>query len=66
MDSWLEEARIGGVPTRLVFDNASGVGRRIGEKIRFADLFLRFKSHYDFDVTFCNPDSGNEKGKCRE
>lgn len=54
--------RIGGVPGRMVFDNASGVGRRIGDKIRFADLFLRFKSHYGFDVTFCNPDSGNEKG----
>jgi transposase len=54
--------RIGGVPSRLVFDNASGVGRRIGEKVRFAELFLRFKMHYGFEVVFCNPASGNEKG----
>lgn len=54
--------RIGGVPSRLVFDNASGVGRRVGEKVRFAELFLRFKIHYGFEVVFCNPASGNEKG----
>lgn len=54
--------RIGGVPTRLVFDNASGVGRRVSENVRMAELFLRFKAHYGFDVTFCNPYSGHEKG----
>lgn len=54
--------RIGGVPRRMVVDNASGVGKRIGEHIQYSDLFLRFKCHYDFDVTFCNPDSGHEKG----
>lgn len=54
--------RIGGVPIRMVFDNASGAGRRIGEKIQYAELFLRFKCHYNFDVTFCNPYSGHEKG----
>jgi len=53
---------VGGVPSRLIFDNASGVGRRIGEKVRMTDLFLRFKCHYGFDVTFCNPYSGHEKG----
>jgi transposase len=54
--------RIGGVPQRLVFDNVSGVGRRIGDKVKLSDLFLRFKCHYGFDVTFCNPYSGHEKG----
>lgn len=54
--------RIGGVPSRIVFDNASGVGKRIGDKISMTDLFLRFKCHYRFDVTFCNPYSGHEKG----
>lgn len=54
--------RIVGVPWRIIFDNASGVGRRIGEKIRLAELFLRFKCHYGFDVTICNPYSGHEKG----
>jgi len=52
----------GGVPLRIVFDNASGVGRRVGEKVTMSELFLRFKCHYGFSVTFCNPASGNEKG----
>ncbi len=54
--------RIGGVPSRIVFDNASGVGRRVREKVTFSELFLRFKCHYGFSVSFCNPASGNEKG----
>ncbi|MEW5815608.1 MAG: IS21 family transposase, partial [Spirochaetota bacterium] len=54
--------RIGGVPERIVFDNASGVGRRIRDKISLADVFLRFKCHYGFSVSFCNPGSGHEKG----
>ena len=53
---------IGGVPRRIVFDNASGVGRRVREKVTLADLFLRFKCHYGFSVSFCNPASGHEKG----
>ncbi len=53
---------LGGVPLRIVFDNASGIGRRVGEKITMSDLFLRFKCHYGFSVSFCNPASGNEKG----
>jgi len=54
--------RIGGVPRRIVFDNATGVGRRMGEQVRLAEFFLRFKSHYGFQVTFCNPEAGYEKG----
>ena len=54
--------RIGRVPLRIVFDNASGVGRKIGDQVRFSELFMRFKCHYGFQVTFCNPYSGNEKG----
>jgi hypothetical protein len=53
---------IGGVPRRIVFDNAGGVGRRVREKVTLADLFLRFKCHYGFSVSFCNPASGHEKG----
>lgn len=53
---------IGGVPRRIVFDNASGIGRRIKDKISLVDMFLRFKCHYGFSVSFCNPDSGHEKG----
>jgi Transposase and inactivated derivatives len=54
--------RIGGVPVRLIFDNASGVGRRVSDNVQMAELFLRFKAHYGFDVTFCNPYAGHEKG----
>lgn len=52
----------GGVPSRLVFDNATGVGRRVGDAVRTADTFERFAAHYGFEFSFCNPNSGNEKG----
>ena len=55
-------SRIGGVPSCLVFDNACAIGRRLGEKIRLSELFSRFKCHYGFEVRFCNPESGHEKG----
>ena len=53
---------IGGVPTRLIFDNATGVGRRIGDQVRLTELFRRFKAHHGFELSFCNPASGHEKG----
>lgn len=53
---------IGGVPPLLIFDNATGVGRRVGERIHEAELFSRFRAHYHFRVRFCNPYSGWEKG----
>ena len=56
---------IGGVPRRLVIDNATGAGRRIGEVVRLTELFQLFKAHYGFVVTFCNPRSGNEKGNVK-
>ena len=53
---------IGGVPTRIVFDNATGVGRRICGEIRTSSLFAAFAEHFGFDYSFCNPRSGWEKG----
>ncbi|MCG2815741.1 MAG: IS21 family transposase [Candidatus Aminicenantes bacterium] len=53
---------IGGVPERIVFDNAGGVGRRVRDKVTLVNLFLRFKCHYGFSVSFCNPNAGHEKG----
>ena len=53
---------IGGVPFLLVFDNATGVGRRIGDVLQMTKLFTLFRMHYGFLVRFCNPYSGNEKG----
>ena len=53
---------IGGVPKLLVFDNATGVGHRVGDQIHEAELFQRFHAHYRFQVRFCNPYAGYEKG----
>lgn len=53
---------IGGVPPMLVFDNATGVGRRIHDKVIETEMFKRFRSHYHFQVRFCNPEAGWEKG----
>lgn len=53
---------MGGVPTLLIFDNATGVGKRIKEKVIETDLFSRFRAHYGFRIRFCNPRSGWEKG----
>lgn len=53
---------IGGVPTRIVFDNATGVGKRICDEIRTSGLFAAFAEHCGFDYSFCNPRSGWEKG----
>jgi len=53
---------VGGVPTLLVFDNATGVGRRVFDKIKETELFSRFRAHYGFQIRFCNPRAGWEKG----
>ncbi len=53
---------IGGVPARIVFDNAAGVGRRIGDSVRTTELFSAFAAHYGFAFSFCNPNAGHEKG----
>lgn len=53
---------IGGVPVRIVFDNAAGVGRRIGDRVRTTGLFAAFAAHYGFAFSFCNPNAGHEKG----
>jgi transposase len=53
---------IRGVPPLVVFDNATGVGRRVGDVIHEAELFHRLRAHYNFSIRFCNPDAGHEKG----
>lgn len=55
-------AHIRCVPLRLVIDNATAAGRRMGEVVRLTQLFKRFQAHFRFEVTFCNPASGHEKG----
>lgn len=53
---------IGAAPRVLVFDNATGIGRRTGERIIESKLFAAFKAHYRITARYCNPNSGNEKG----
>ena len=55
-------AYISGVPWAIVFDNATGVGRRVGSVIHESKLFGQMRTHYGFSVRFCNPRSGHEKG----
>jgi transposase len=53
---------IGAAPRQLVFDNATGVGRRTGTKVVESKLFGAFKLHYRTQARYCNPYSGHEKG----
>lgn len=53
---------IGGVPPILIFDNATGVGKRICDTVHETKMFQRFRAHYGFRVRFCNPYAGYEKG----
>ena len=50
------------MPLRLVFDNATGVGRKASDTFRATDMFGAFAARYGFSFSFCNPNSGHEKG----
>lgn len=52
---------LGGVPVKIVFDNAAGVGRKACDQVRTTELFEACSAHYGFRYRFCNPYSGNEK-----
>ncbi len=55
---------MGGVPKCLRFDNMSTAVIKVlkGGERELSDGFMRFVNHYGFEVEFCNPASGNEKG----
>lgn len=53
---------MGAVPRHLVFDNATGIGRRAGTTVVETKLFAAFKLHYRSQSRYCNPYSGHEKG----
>ena len=55
-------AHIGGVPHTIIFDNATGVGKRICDAIMETELFSRFRMHHGFTLRLCNLNAGNEKG----
>ena len=52
------------VPTRIWFDNLSSavVSIRAKGERTLTESFQRFALHYGFEKTFCNPNSGHEKG----
>ena len=53
----------GGVSRRVIFDNAKvAVKEGFGIYAKAQDRYLSFSAHYAFDLDFCNPGKGNEKG----
>ncbi len=54
--------RIGGVPRRRVFDNASTRGRQVGDGVRLTACFQRVWAPDRFTATLCHPDRGHEQG----
>ena len=55
--------RMGGVPSVLVMDNATGAGHRDRDgEVTLTHVFASFALHHRMEVRFCNPYSGNEKG----
>lgn len=53
---------LGGVPSVILFDNATGIGRRTFGAMRETELFVRFRLHYGFRARYANIESGWEKG----
>ena len=55
---------LGGVPERIVSDNAAGVGHKGhgGREPRLTRLFQAFQARYGFDCSFRSPCSGHGKG----
>ena len=55
---------IGGVPSKIWFDNLSAAVIAIGKNRdrKLVEQFERFAMHYGFEHNFCNPGKGNEKG----
>jgi len=53
---------MGYVPRVIVFDNATGISKRICNIVQQSELFTRFRLHYRFIARFTNVRSGWEKG----
>ena len=53
---------MGGVPPVVVFDNATGAGRRVLDEVREAELFRGLGPRYGFEARFRDPDAGHERG----
>jgi len=55
---------IGGVPHRIWFDNTKTIVTKVLQEggRTLTEGFIRFMEHYRFEATFCNVNSGHEKG----
>ena len=53
---------IRGVPRKIVFDNATGVGRKICGVISTSKPFSAFAARYGLSYALCNPNAGRERG----
>lgn len=53
---------VGGVPARIAFGDAAGIGGKAADGFGTARLFAAFAARYGLDFSFCNPGSGHEKG----
>lgn len=68
LESFLEAQQLmfdyfGGIPRRLIFDNAKvAVKEGFGLHAKATDGYAAFAAHYAFQTDFCNIASGNEKG----
>jgi len=51
---------IGAVPTLMIFDNATGIGKRVEKQVVETQLFSAFRLHYRSHSRYCNPDSGHD------
>ena len=51
---------INAVPRHMVFDNATGIGKRVGTRVVETKLFGAFKLHYRSESRYCNPYSGHD------
>lgn len=67
-ESFLEAQQLmfdffGGITRRVIFDNAKvAVKEGFGLHAKPQKKYLSFSAHYAFDLDFCNPAKGNEKG----
>lgn len=57
---------MGGVPRRAVLDDATEVGRRVGETVRASGPFRRLAAHHGPGHALANPCSGNERGNVED
>lgn len=51
-----------GIFTRIIYDNDTVLVKYLKEKRLLTNFAVHLVEHYGFEISFCNPASGNEKG----